>query len=436
MIRQEAILRSPLRILDRSIRGGLGKGHLGVIMAPAGVGKSACLVQIGLDALLREKPVLHVAVGQSVEHVAARYDALFDELAERVDLVDRRGVRELVARRRLIWSSMEGPFAARSLDEALAAFQAHLGRWPSTVLVDGFGWEEPGATAAIGAMKASAARAGAELWMTARDAHPTESGQAPRIAPLPDACAALVDVGVFLEPQGRYARLTLVKDFERFPATHVPLVIEGGTLRLPSEDDGPSDDDAGSPEERSPSAFTLLASASGGAEEEFGACAERWGVGEVNFTFAGRRETARTRGLRELSEDELGAGEVSVAYVKAHMHRALAEPELRRVLQAIWHQVSTAGEVFAVGAVNPDKTAHGGTGWAVELARHWGKPVHLFDQELKRWLRWDGGDWAAEEPPAITRERFAGAGTRSLTPDGREAIRALFERSFGAPPLR
>ena len=64
MFRKEAILQSPLRILDRSIRGGLGKGHLGVIMAPAGVGKSACLVQIGLDALLREKPVLHVAVGQ------------------------------------------------------------------------------------------------------------------------------------------------------------------------------------------------------------------------------------------------------------------------------------------------------------------------------------------------------------------------------------
>src|SRR5512142_3153885 len=134
MIRQEAILRSPLRILDRTIHGGLGKGHLGVIMAAAGVGKSACLVQIGLDALLRGKPVLHVAAGQSVEHVSARYDAQFDELAERVDLADRRGVREAAGRRRLIWSSLEGAFGA---DEALAAFQAHLGLAPAVVLVDG-----------------------------------------------------------------------------------------------------------------------------------------------------------------------------------------------------------------------------------------------------------------------------------------------------------
>ncbi|BDG01515.1 hypothetical protein [Anaeromyxobacter oryzae] len=428
MIRQEAILQSPLRILDRWIRGGLGKGHLGVIMAPAGVGKSACLVQIGLDALLREKPVLHVAVGQSVEHVSARHDALFDELAERVDLADRGRVRESIAHRRLIWSSAEGTSGARALDEALAAFQANLGLVPHTILVDGFDWGEPGCTATVGAFKESAARVGAELWMTARAARGPELGRGPRIFPLADDSAALVDVGVFLQPHGRHARLTLVKDFERSPATDVSLVLEGGTLRLPRDDEAPP------PLELSPGDFTLLASASSGAEEEFGVCAERWGVREVNFTFGGRRGIARTRGLVELSEDELRIGEVSAAYVKTHMHRAFPDSaELRRVLQAIWHQVSTAGEVFSVGAVNADKTAHGGTGWAVELARHWGRPVHLFDQERKRWLRWDERDWVDVAPPAITHERFAGAGTRSLSDDGRAAIRALFERSFGAP---
>ncbi|HYG67287.1 MAG TPA: hypothetical protein VD838_06495, partial [Anaeromyxobacteraceae bacterium] len=358
MIRQEAILQSPLRILDRSIRGGLGRGHLGVIMAPAGVGKSACLVQIGLDVLLRGKHVLHLAVGQSVDHVSTRYDALFDELADRVDLKDRRGERESIAHRRLIRSSMDGSFGPRIFDEAIAAFEAHLSRTPFTILVDGFAWDEPGAAATLRAVKASAERVGAELWMTARDGR--RDDRAARADPRSDASGALVDVAVLLEPHGRHARLTLVKDFDRFPASDVQLVIEGGTLRPPAADDAPP--------ERSPEEFTLLATGSSGAEEEFGACAERWGVEEVNFTFGGRHELARARGLVELSEDELRAGEVSAAYVKAHLRRAFAEsPELRRVLQTIWHQVSTAGEVFAVGTVNPDKTAHGGTGWAVEL---------------------------------------------------------------------
>ncbi len=425
MIWQEAVLRSPLRILDRSIRGGLGKGHLGVIMAPAGVGKSGCLVQIGLDVLLRGRSVLHVAVGQPVEHVSARYDAQFEELADRVDLADRRGVGEAMGRRRHIWSSLDGTFDGRALDEALAAFEAHLGHGPSTVLVDGFGWREPEATATLGALKESAARVGAELWMTARDARAAEVGPA-SVDPLSGRCAALVDVGVLLEPHGRHARLTLVKDFERVPAADVPLVLDGGTLRTAG--------DAEVVEGLEPEDCTLLAIGSGGAEEAFGACAERWGVREVNFTFAGRAGLARTRGLVELTEEQLHDGEVSPAYVRAHLHRPLSDsPELRRVLQLIWHQVSTAGEVFAVGALNPDGTAHGGTGWAVELARHWGKPVHLFEEARGAWLRWDGRAWAAEPPPAIVHERFAGAGTRSLSAGGRAAIRELFERSFGPP---
>src|SRR6266540_658100 len=137
---------------------------------------------------------------------------------------------------------MDGAFGPRWIDETLAAFQAHLGLGPSTILVDGFGWEEPGVTATVSAVKASAARIGAELWMTARDARAPERA-ARVIAPLSDDCAALVDVGVFLEPHGRHARLTLVKDFKRFPAADVPLVIAGGTRRLPADDDAPSPPD-------------------------------------------------------------------------------------------------------------------------------------------------------------------------------------------------
>jgi hypothetical protein len=427
MHRKEVNLQSPVRILDRAMRGGLGKGHLGVIMAPPGVGKSACLVQIGLDALLRERPVLHVALGHSVEHVSAWYDAAFDELAERLHLADRGSVRESIGHRRLIWSVAEDAFGAGGLDEALDAFEAHLALEPSAVLVDGFGWDVPGC-ATLQAIKASAARVGAELWMTARVA-PAGALVRRGGGPLPEGYAALVDVAFFLEPRGRDVRVRLVDDLERLEAADVPLVLEGGTLR-PLRGDG-----AVAALDLGPESFTLLASGSAGAEEEFGACAERWGVQEVNFTFSGRGEIARTRGVVELSEDELRLGEVSAVYVKAHMHRTFPEtPAFGHVLQVIWHQVSTAGEVFAVGTINPDKTAHGGTGWAVELARHWGKPVHLFDDERKRWMRWDEEDWVPEPPPVITRARFAGAGTRALSDAGRAAIRELFERSFGAAP--
>jgi replicative DNA helicase len=80
MLRKEVNEKSPLRILESSTRGGLGPGKLGVVMARAGVGKTAFLVQIGLDDAMRERPVLHVALRQELDHVRSWYDALFDDL--------------------------------------------------------------------------------------------------------------------------------------------------------------------------------------------------------------------------------------------------------------------------------------------------------------------------------------------------------------------
>ena len=62
---------------------------------------------------------------------------------------------------------------------------------------------------------------------------------------------------------------------------------------------------------------------SGGApapEAEFGACAERHGIEEVNFTFEGHN-IARRRGVRVLNHEELQHGDVSLEYVSRLMHR-------------------------------------------------------------------------------------------------------------------
>jgi hypothetical protein len=426
MYRKEVNAQSPLRILERSIHGGLGRGNLGVVLAPAGVGKSACLVQIGLDDLLREKTVLHVAVGQTVEHVSTWYDVLFDDLAEQVDLADRGGVRESIGHHRVIRAFPEGGFGPQRLEEVLAQLAGSLQLRPSAILVDGFAWTAPGCTAAVEALKGIARRIGAELWMTAQTPRGYDVAHPRTLTPPCEPCAALIDVALFLEPHGSHVGVRLVKDFGDAPPADALLSLHTDTLRLVKEGD------AAAPVKLPARSHTLLALGSVGAEAEFGACAERWGLSELNFTFQGRGELARVRGLVELSADELRLGEVSSAYLKAHMHRTYPDTaEVKHVLQAIWHQVSTAGEVFSVGTLKPDATAAGGTGWAVELARHWKKPVHVFDQEKQRWFDWNGREWAEEEPPVITRERFAGSGTRSLSDAGKEAIRALFERSFG-----
>jgi len=63
-----------------------------VVMARAGVGKTACLVQIALDDLMRERKVLHITLEHTIDHVQSWYDALFDDLAARTNLAEREQV--------------------------------------------------------------------------------------------------------------------------------------------------------------------------------------------------------------------------------------------------------------------------------------------------------------------------------------------------------
>jgi len=177
----------------------------------------------------------------------------------------------------------------------------------------------------------------------------------------------------------------------------------------------------------------LFSGGAPGAEAAFGACAERHGVEEVNFTFEGHT-IDRHRGVRVLNHEELLAGDVSLEYVSRLMHRRYTEsPTLRRVLQTLWYQVNNGQEIYVIGAIQDDGTVRGGTGWGAEFAKLCNKPLFVFDQATDRWCRWTGSAWetlAAANPPVITHPHFTGTGTRTMKDNGSNAIEGLFARSF------
>ena len=429
MYRKEINLQSPMRILETSIHGGLGRGNLGVVMSRAGVGKTAALVQIGLDDLMRERRVLHIALGEDqLDHVRAWYEALFDDMARVCELEEKETVRRQIASRRIIQAHTNTVLTAEQLVHTLQLFGTHLDFRPDALLVDGFDWEadEAQVGASLVALKAAARELDAELWMTAQThrevtgAHPTE---------VPAPCAAWVgkiDVALRLEPHDNHVQIRLLKDHDHEPVAETHLALQPDTMRLVVVGGGKSH--VTPPRE----SCTLLSGAATGSEEVFGACAERWGLHEINYTFKGRKAPARTRGLTLLSDDELGRGAVSERYVEAHLHRKFpSTPTFQRLLRSIWHQVNTAGQVFVVGKVLPDGTVKGGTGWAAELAKHLEKSLHVFDQDTEKWVTWQHGGWVPEPGPTINARRFTGTGTRFLSETGRAAVEALFERSFG-----
>ncbi|HMM38381.1 MAG TPA: hypothetical protein PKB11_06445 [Desulfovibrio sp.] len=179
-----------------------------------------------------------------------------------------------------------------------------------------------------------------------------------------------------------------------------------------------------------PKECILYSGGAGGAEAEFGAQAERYGLQEVHFSFEGH-QPARARGLRVLTSEELALKDVSLGYVSKLMNRTFSSaPKFRAVLQSICWQVSSGHEVFVVGSILPDGTVKGGTGWGAEYSKICNKPLYVFDQERKNWFQWVETEWRAAVDPIIGHHHFTGTGTRFLTDEGREAIAGLFARSF------
>ena len=63
--------------IDEIMDGGLGGGELGVIVAPAGIGKSWALQCIGAECLKRNKTVVHYSLELNENYVGLRYDTIF-----------------------------------------------------------------------------------------------------------------------------------------------------------------------------------------------------------------------------------------------------------------------------------------------------------------------------------------------------------------------
>ena len=63
--------------VDEVMDGGLGKGELGVVVAPAGIGKTWCLQNIGAAAVKEGLSVVHYTLELNQNYVGLRYDTVF-----------------------------------------------------------------------------------------------------------------------------------------------------------------------------------------------------------------------------------------------------------------------------------------------------------------------------------------------------------------------
>jgi replicative DNA helicase len=98
--RFELIARAPVttgwKYIDGITGGGLGKGELGVCVAPTGGGKSMVLTHLGAEALKAGKTVIHYTFELMDSVICRRYDSCLTEIELSSIIVNKDRVRKIV----------------------------------------------------------------------------------------------------------------------------------------------------------------------------------------------------------------------------------------------------------------------------------------------------------------------------------------------------
>jgi hypothetical protein len=231
MVKQELVKRSPLRIFEKSIHGGVGKGHIGVVASKKGVGKTACLTHMAVDKLFQDRHVIHVSFAGNVDHIINWYEDIFREIAKKRDLEDASTVHDEIVRNRVI---MNFSLAGTTTEQVLGSLRAMIkdGHFPAdSIIFDGYDFENSSAES-LQMVKAFAAEMGVEAWFSAslRGEQPMFNDDGVPLDLVP--YLEVIDVLVDLRYEGEYVHLEVVKDHGEINVREMNLRLDPKTLLI------------------------------------------------------------------------------------------------------------------------------------------------------------------------------------------------------------
>lgn len=209
MLKKDLILRNPLRLLGSEKEGLLANGDLGAVVARAGVGKTALLVQLALNSLLNDKRVLHISLDDAVNKVTLWYEEVFRLIANQYNIHQMHEIWDGILPNRLIMTFKVGGFNAPKLKERLTDMMAQNIFTPDMIIIDGLPFDDA-VRPALTELKALAKEMDFPMWFTGRTHRHEDAltdGMPARIAPVEDLFETILQ----LRPEESQVHICAVK---------------------------------------------------------------------------------------------------------------------------------------------------------------------------------------------------------------------------------
>lgn len=227
-----SLRRSPRTLLARDGHPGPGPGRLALVMARAGVGKTAFLTAIGVDALLAGQRVLHVSIERSIDKVREWYDESLVEMLRIHKKLEHLSALQLVMERnRHIHTFVGQSFSVERVRQTVALLHDAMEFVPGVIILDRMEYTELDVPA-ITELKALAGEIGAELWMACRTHRDGPQGEPGHLPPPASAFEEYVDLALRLDPYDAKVRLHVLKDKEQMVDRDLSIVLDPQTMLL------------------------------------------------------------------------------------------------------------------------------------------------------------------------------------------------------------
>ncbi|MBW2560613.1 MAG: AAA family ATPase [Deltaproteobacteria bacterium] len=202
MVKSDLVTRHPF-----GLQGGesdiISAGEFGAVLSRAGVGKTALLVQLALNAMLRDRNVLHISLNDPVDKVTLWYEELFQHLTQR-DAIERGGpLWESLLPHRFIMTFKISAFSVPKLMERLTDLAEQNIFHPDMVIVDGLRFNES-TRECLADMKTLATEKSLQAWFSV---HTHRQEKPSPLLGLED----LFEVALQLQPEGTDIRIQPLK---------------------------------------------------------------------------------------------------------------------------------------------------------------------------------------------------------------------------------
>ncbi|MDR1147845.1 MAG: AAA family ATPase [Spirochaetaceae bacterium] len=214
MVKTELVQRSPVRLLEKIIEGGLKPGEIGVLAAPKGIGKTSVLVQIALDKLLQGKKIIHISFNQHASYVQTWYENLFEEITKKKQLENERDVADELVRNRVLMNFNQESVSTDVIRRSLKSMIVEGGFKADSIIIDGFNFSITGRDR-ISTFKDFAKELGISAWYSCDITNTRDCDKHGIPAVLKDF-EDTIDVVIVLESKPAYTELRVSKEHGRY----------------------------------------------------------------------------------------------------------------------------------------------------------------------------------------------------------------------------